>query len=55
MEQKNSPWHLCGSAAYWSLSLMHCRNGYCGVHGLGEGVLKEAQVCPPKYASIVGV
>ena len=32
---------------------MHCRHGDCGVHGLGEGVLKQAQVCPPKYASVV--
>ncbi len=26
-----------------------------GVHGLGEGILEEAQICPPKYASVVGV
>ena len=34
---------------------MDCRHGDGGVHGLGEGVLEEAQVCPPKYASVVGV
>ncbi len=34
---------------------MHCRHGDGGVHGLCEGILKEAQVCPPNYASIVGV
>ena len=34
---------------------MHCRDGDCRVHGFGEGILEEAQVCPPKYASVVGV
>ena len=34
---------------------MHCGHGDGGVHGSGEGVLEEAQVCPPKYASVVGV
>ena len=34
---------------------MHCRDGDCGVHGLGEGVLEEAQVCPLEYASVVWV
>jgi len=31
------------------------RNGDCGVHGLGGGGLEDAQVCPPKYAFVVGV
>ena len=34
---------------------MDYRHGDGGVHGLGEGVLEEGQVCPSKYASIVGV
>ena len=34
---------------------MDCRHGDGGVHGLVEGVLEEAQVCPPKYAYVVGV
>jgi hypothetical protein len=34
---------------------MHCRHGDVGLHGLGEGVLEEAPVCPTKDASIVGV
>ncbi len=33
---------------------MHCGHGDGGVHGLGEGVLEVAKVCPPKYTSIVG-
>ena len=35
--------------------MVHYRNGDGGVHSSGEGVLEEAQVCPPQYASIVGV
>ena len=34
---------------------MDCGHGDGGVHSLGEWVLEEAQVCPPKYASVVGV
>ena len=34
---------------------MHCKYGDGGVHGLGEEILEEAQVCPPTYASIGGV
>ena len=34
---------------------MHCRYDDGGIHGLGEGISEEAQVCPPKYASVVGV
>ena len=34
---------------------MHYRHGDGGVHGLGEGILEEAQVSPPKYAFVVGV
>jgi hypothetical protein len=34
---------------------MNCGHGNGGVHGLGEWVLEEAQVCPPQYAFVVGV
>ncbi len=34
---------------------MQCGHGDGGVHGLGERALEEAQVCPPKYASVMGV
>ena len=34
---------------------MHSRDGDCGIHGLGEGVLEEARICPAKYASVVRV
>ena len=34
---------------------MHCGHGDGGVHGLGEGILEQAQVCSSKYASVVGV
>ena len=34
---------------------MDGRHGHGGVHGLGEGVLEEGQVCPSKYAFVVGV
>jgi hypothetical protein len=33
---------------------MQCGHGDGGVHDSGEGVLEEAQVCPPKYDSVVG-
>ena len=55
LEQKDSLGHLRGSAPRLSLSGMDGRHGHDGVHGLGEGVLEEGQVCPSKYASIVGV
>ncbi len=35
--------------------MMHFRHGDVGAHGLGEGVLEKAQVCPTKVDSIVGV
>ena len=31
---------------------MHCGHDDGGVHGLGEGVLEQAQVCPSKYAYV---
>ena len=34
---------------------MHCGHGDGGVHGLGEGALEQAQVCPSKYACVVWV
>ncbi len=34
---------------------MHCRDGNCRVNGLGEGISKKTQVCPSKYAYVVGV
>ena len=34
---------------------MGCRHGDGGVHGLGEEDLEEGQVCPSKYAFVVGV
>ena len=55
LEHEYSPGHLRGSAACWSLSGMDCRHGDGGVHGLGEGVLEEGQICPSKNAFVVGV
>ena len=46
MEQKDSPGHLRGSASCWSFGMVHCKNGDYGVHGLGVGILEEAQICP---------
>ena len=35
---------------------MQCTHDDGGVHGLGEGISEETQqVCPLKYASVVGV
>ena len=34
---------------------MDCRHGDGGVHGLGEGVLEEGQVCPSEDAYVGGV
>ena len=34
---------------------MYFRDGNYGVHGLGEGGLEQARICPSKYASIVRV
>ncbi len=34
---------------------MYLRDGDCGVHILGEGILKEVCICPAKDASVVGV
>jgi hypothetical protein len=46
MEQGKGPRHLFGSATCQSFSLVHLRGGDYGVHGLGEGVLVEARICP---------
>ncbi len=35
--------------------MMHCGHSDGGVNSLGEGVLKESQICPTKYASDMGV
>ncbi len=34
---------------------MDGRHGHGGVHGLGEGVLEEGQVCSSEDTSVVGV
>ena len=47
--------HPLRPPACWSFGLVYLRDWDCGIHILGEEILKEVCVCPAKDASVVGV